>query len=525
VWRESFYFFLPIISALLITASFPKFDLGILAWFGLSPLLFALRNSSLLGAIVLGFLFGGYFVVGAFSWALSITPINLVSFFVGLIIFSFYFLIFGFLYKLFTRIIGSWIILGAPCLWVTLEYVRSNLSFLSWPWNLLGHSQYSYLPVIQISDITGVYGISFLIVMANQFLSQIPEFFSEFRAIKLGNRPHHIFQKRLTIHLLIVAVLLVFTLSYGWYKIGKPEDSRHLRVALLQANVLTKNYMPLAEQVEHLRAYEELTRVAGKEKPDLIVWPASSLPAPIKMSPFVRDTVTQIAHDTQAHLLVGGAGYEKLRPQKEREEIYANSEFLISPSGHLGEQYNKIHLIPFNEYIPLQGKIPWPKWITTLKENFVPGKEYTLFQVSGVKFATPICWENMFPDLFGRFVKDGAQFMVSVTNEGFFGKTSAPYQSLAINVFRAVENRIAVVRSATTGISAFINPNGEIVERVEDIAGRDIFVSGFRVRDIPLSNKKTFYTVYGDIFTYVVIGITVLMILASFFKQKGLCSR
>lgn len=131
----------------------------------------------------------------------------------------------------------------------------------------------------------------------------------------------------------------------------------------------------------------------------------------------------------------------------------------------------------------------------------------------------------MFPDLFGRFVKDGAQFMVSVTNEGFFGKTSAPYQSLAINVFRAVENRIAVVRSATTGISAFINPNGEIVERVEDIAGRDIFVSGFRVRDIPLSNKKTFYTVYGDIFTYVVIGITVLMILASFFKQKGLCSR
>ena len=125
----------------------------------------------------------------------------------------------------------------------------------------------------------------------------------------------------------------------------------------------------------------------------------------------------------------------------------------------------------------------------------------------------------MFPDLFRHFVMDGAQFMVSVTNEGFFGRTSAPYQTLAINVFRAVENRVAIVRAATTGVSGFINANGEIVERVRGRSGEDLFVSGVLVWDVPLSNTKTFYTVYGDIFAYTVIGIAALILLISVCAQ------
>ncbi|MBA7674590.1 Apolipoprotein N-acyltransferase [subsurface metagenome] len=217
---------------------------------------------------------------------------------------------------------------------------------------------------------------------------------------------------------------------------------------------------------------------------------------------------------------MGGAGYEKCKPRKEGYLPYSNSEFLISPSGRLEAQYNKIRLLPFNEYVPFKGKITWPKWITTVKESFLPGESYTLFQVSGAKFGTPICWENMFPDFFRRFVLDGANLMVSVTNEGFFGRTAAPHQTLAMNVFRAVENRVAVVRAAPTGISAFINPSGEIVDRVRDGNGKDLFVSGFLVRDVPLSNTKTFYTMYGDIFAYVVIGMAGLIIVASLLTQK-----
>jgi apolipoprotein N-acyltransferase len=252
--------------------------------------------------------------------------------------------------------------------------------------------------------------------------------------------------------------------------------------------------------------------------PDLIVWPASSLPAPITASRLVRYTVAKLVRETGSYLLAGGAGYEKMGPPRDGYLPYSNSEFLISPSGRLAGQYNKIRLLPFNEYIPLYGEITWPRWITTIKKSFLPGDSYTIFKVKEAKFGSPICWENFFPNLFRRFVKDGANFMVSETNEGFYGRTAAPYQTLSITVFRAVENRVAIARSATTGVSAFIDPSGKIVERIQDKDGKDLFVSGFLVRDVPLSNKKTFYTLYGDVFAYILIGLALLGVMASIVK-------
>lgn len=518
--REVILFLLPVVSALLMTASFPPFDLGILAWFGLSPLLFVLRRRGSGAAAGLAFLYGGIFGMGAFCWINCITTISFSNFLLWLIVFSLYFLLFGFLYRLISMGIGSWIIVGAPALWVVLEYTRANLFFLSWPWNLLGHSQYRYLPVIQIADIAGVYGISFLIVMVNQLLSQVPELFAGRGVASSSSTTGCTSRINWTVHILTVAVILVFTFSYGWHRLATIEDGKHLRVALVQANALTRYKMSLADQMEHLRVYERLTIEAAKRDPDLIVWPASSLPAPIRSSRLVRHTISRLAQETGSYLLVGGAGHEKLESRKEGYQTYSNSEFLISPSGRLVRQYNKIRLLPFNEYLPLQGKITWPKWISTLKENFMPGEEYTLFQVSGARFGTPICWENIFPDFFRRFIKDGGNFMVSVTNEGFFGNTAGPYQTLAINAFRAVENRVAIARSAPTGVSAFINPDGEIIEKVRDSRGKDLFVSGSLVRDVPLSDKRTIYTVYGDIFTYAVICLAALIILGSLFARK-----
>jgi apolipoprotein N-acyltransferase len=190
---------------------------------------------------------------------------------------------------------------------------------------------------------------------------------------------------------------------------------------------------------------------------------------------------------------------------------------LIAPNGRIKKQYNKIHLVPFNEYLPLQGKIKWPRWITPLELSFIRGEEYTLFEVSDAKFGTPICWEGLFPDLFRRFVKAGANFMVNVTNDGFTGRTAAPYQTLAMTVFRAVENRVVVLRASTTGVSCFIGPDGDIVERIQDNAGNDIFVSGILIRDVPLYNAKTFYTMHGDIFAYAAIGVVVLSLLFSLY--------
>jgi apolipoprotein N-acyltransferase len=153
--------------------------------------------------------------------------------------------------------------------------------------------------------------------------------------------------------------------------------------------------------------------------------------------------------------------------------------------------------------------------MTAMKDSFVPGTEYTLFQIPGGVFGTPICWENTFPDLFRRFVRDGAQFMVSVTNEGFFGSTAAPHQTLAMNVFRAVENRVAIARAATTGVSAFISPKGEVLDRIRDGNGKDVFVSGVLVGDLPLAHRKAVYTTYGDVFAHIATGVAVASVLAA----------
>lgn len=414
-----------------------------------------------------------------------------------------------------------WTLIGAPALWVTLEYIRANLFFLSWPWNLLGHSQHNYLAVIQIADTTGVYGISFILVMVNQFLSQAPDFFSDRKASLSDGTKLFRYGTNFVAQLLTVISVLIITFSYGWYRLTVSDNNRHMRIALIQANIITRENMTYLQQKLHMTRYIELTRDAARYKPNLIIWPASSLPASISAI-YIKFPILMLSREINSFILAGGSGQEKDKPKREGYAQYSNSEFLISPVGKIDAQYNKILLLPFNEYVPLQGTFKWPEWITTVKEDFIPGTEFTLFHVLGTSFGTPICWENMFPDLFRHFVDKGAQFMVSVTNEGFFGNTSSagPYQTLAMNVFRAVENRVAIARASTTGVSCFISPNGEIVDRVKDNIGNDLFVSGILIRDIPLSNKKTFYTVYGDMFAYAAIGITALMILVSAMRVK-----
>jgi apolipoprotein N-acyltransferase len=313
-----------------------------------------------------------------------------------------------------------------------------------------------------------------------------------------------------------VALLIAVVLVYGWHQLRAipAAGGERVRIALVQANVVPRSDMPSKERMAQLGAYGRLTVSAKAQNPELIVWPSSSLPAPLSFW-MVRVSVNFFAQQAGVPLLVGGAGGDKLATPEPGQRRYSNSEFLISPTGQIEAQYNKIHLTPFIEYVPLHETITWPRWITTVDKSYVRGDAYTLFQVGAARFGTPICWENAFPDVFRRFVRDGANVMVSVTNEGLFGATSAPHQTLAMNVFRAVENRVAVARAATTGVSAFIDPTGAIVARVQDGAGRDTFVSGILVSDVPLSSKKTFYTVHGDVFAQAVVGgAIVVMVLA-----------
>ena len=174
--------------------------------------------------------------------------------------------------------------------------------------------------------------------------------------------------------------------------------------------------------------------------------------------------------------------------------------------------------MPFGEYIPLEGKIEWPSFILPRGKKYyeIPGKEYTLFNLKEAKFGVVICWEHVFPDLFRTFVKNGADFMLNITNEGWFGDTAAPHQMLAISVFRAVENRCAIARAANTGISCFIDPHGRITGRVQDNQKKDTFVDGYLTQPVYLSEERTFYARRGDLFAYLCLLVSAVMIGASF---------
>jgi apolipoprotein N-acyltransferase len=193
----------------------------------------------------------------------------------------------------------------------------------------------------------------------------------------------------------------------------------------------------------------------------------------------------------------------------------------FSPEGKVLGQYLKIRLVPFGEYIPCEESIPWPDFIVQRgKRNFdIAGSEATLFQVDGIQFGTLICWEVLFPDLTRNVVKKGADFVINLTNEAWFGSIAFPYQMLSSCVFRAVENRVNLVRCANTGISCFIDPYGRITGRIEN-GGKDIFVSGILTQKILISPPGTFYTNHGDLLVYGCIALLMAIVVWIFLKRK-----
>jgi apolipoprotein N-acyltransferase len=218
--------------------------------------------------------------------------------------------------------------------------------------------------------------------------------------------------------------------------------------------------------------------------------------------------LSDLARETESFLLVGSSGFDKFNPEQRQTKRLSNSAFLFSPLGEMLGRYDKILLLPFDEYLPLRKYIKWPSWIVSDMIDSLPGKEKTIFDMGKARFGVLICWENMFPELFREMASKGVQFMVSMTNEGFTREPVGHYQMLAVNVFRAIENHVAIIRTASTGVSCIIEPNGRITDRVKDGSGRDVDTAGFLVGKIPLTTERSFYNRYGDWFMY---GISFFM--------------
>ena len=508
-WRSLIGAIAVISTAALLRLAFPAFDLQYLAWIALVPMFLLFTRCGPLGSILWSFATGYLFYCSLLWWTLvRVSGFNPYNFGLGNVVQALHFGAFGIGAYLLGKRFPGWNPLTFPSMWAVLEYARSHAGFVSFPYGVLGYTQYRVLPVAGISTIAGVYGVSFLIVSVNTVIADVLR-----NSLSLSgtedhrrNLPRGSMKMPLGIFCGIAVVFLAFV-AYGHFQATKAVPGS-LKAALIQGNLWWEEADTPERKEQVFGTYERLTRGLGTSKVDLIFWPSSSVPGHI---PFERNVVERLAGDARgagAYLLVGTAGFDKLAPAKQHSNRIANSAFLFSPGGDIVGRYDKMRLLPFDEYVPMRGSIPWPSWVVSPHlTDYVPGKEVTIFRMGKDRFGVLICWEYMFPDGFREMSAKGVDFMVAMTNEGFTASPSAHNQFYAMVVFRAIENHVGVIRTAATGISGIIDPAGRPLGVVRDPGGRDVEVAGTFIGSLPLSSQRTFYTLYGDLFVYLLCAV------------------
>ena len=526
VFRLLYVFLAPVLSGALLVLAYPRYDMAWLGWVGLVPLLIAITYKKPGYAFLMSFLCGLVFFAGVFDWIREVRGYQIIHHAVLGLYLGPMFGVFGLICSFISRRRGATLALvAAPFIWVSIEYLRSNLFFLSLPMALLAHSQSHYVHLIQFASFTGAYGIGFLMILVNATVAAIIlAFFPGKNRSKLPDLKFP--SKRAAITLTLASsILIIGALFYGQRVLSQPINGKEIKVSVLQGNIAQKLKWDRQYASYIMQTYTDLTRQASEDKPELIVWPEASTPGLVLKNRRLHKQIVTMIRESRAYFIIGSSEYPKFAKQAYKKGTYGNAALFFSPNGKYLGQYLKIHLVPFTEVLPHKEIIPWPDFIVPDKDaNFpIPGKEIKLFEMNGIKFGTLICWETLHPDLFRQFVKDGANFIVNITNEARYGETKASYQIAAMNVFRAIENRVPVVRAANTGISCFIDPYGRITGRVQN-NDRHIFVRGYLTKNILASQAKTFYTAYGDVFAYMSLIIAIFAIAYSFLprsKKKG----
>ena len=521
IFGFAFSVFATVLSAFLLVLSYPPYEFNWLAWVALVPLLLAISARGLTASFFLSFLWGIIFLGEYFSFNLATGEYKYLHHVMLGFCYPPLFGLFGLGFSLIARRLGLTTgLFLAPFLWASLEYARANLFFLAMPMGLLAHSQYTAPFVVQIASVAGSYGISFLILLVNSAVAALVLFLA--KSVRSSPSALLSLSRRGVVALVISAALLsALTLAYGWMAVSQPIAGREIKISILQGNIdQNKKWNPkYAESI--MQTYADLSSDASKAGPDLIVWPEAATPGLILKRLNLLTQMQSLIREIQTHFLVGSSEYPKFAEGPVKEPKSGNTALFFSPEGKVLGQYLKINLIPFAEYVPFEGVVPWPEFIVPEKKSsHIAGDEITLFELDGAKFGVLICWEAVYPELVRRFVKEGAEFVVNLTNEAWFGTSPAARHSMTSVVLRAVENRVFVVRCANTGVSCFVDPYGRIVDRVKDSTGNDLFVRGILTGTVIPMEAKTSYTRYGDWLVWVSMGCSVAFLIAALLRRK-----
>jgi apolipoprotein N-acyltransferase len=569
-----------LISGVALALAYPLFELHLLAWMALTPLAWMLASgaenqpgTAPRGSFLPGFAAGFAFHLVGLYWLLAI-PVTAgfkALLFVGYVLLAAYLALF----------FGAWssalawfmraagvaaaaqriaVCVFASAAWVALEWGRSWM-LGGFPWNFLGVSQYKMIPLIQIAQWTGVYGVSFLVCFVNIALAFTVRRFCA--RLSMGAKPMGpsqggagqggpTRQARATPSNILsqisweltIAMLLVMGLAMNFVRTVLKDTGairRPLSVALVQGNVPQDLKWEDAAGKQVWADYMRLTLEAGKDSPHLIVWPETATPPPdfaLRHATPTQSRYLAAYHELKtlatragAPLLVGSIDIASDSEDAKERRVY-NAAFLIEPSQSPdtpdeppAAPYRKMRLVPFGEYVPLSRWLPFMKWLTPISGGFAEGTDYVIFSLKNppTKFGVVICFEDVMADHCRQFAARGADFLLTLTNDAWFGRTAGAYQHAANSVFRAVENQRPLLRCANTGMTCVVDAHGRLVKVLKGSPEQKIFVQDIlrHTLQLPEGPQPTFYTKHGDLFAWACVVLTGLAILPGAWKRRA----
>jgi apolipoprotein N-acyltransferase len=489
------------LSGALLALSFPRYGHPACAWIALVPLLVALHGGitgvagrsgpSPRRAFLLGLTAGTIYFIGTVYWTSTVVqqfgglPLPLALF--AMLLLSLYLGLFPAIAALITsrflRRVGAAGVLLFTAPWVATEFFRGYL-FGGFPWVPLGNSQVKVLAIAQIASVLGVYGVSALVAFINSAIA--------YALLTDGRR---------RLEAVGAAALVVFGVgAWGTWRLANDSLTREgtqLRVGLVQGNIAQEDKWDRSQARRIFTTHIAMTREAVAKGAQYVIWPESSTPFMFEEDAAGGDILRALSREVNVPILFGSDQIER----GEDPRLY-NAAFLVTPGGKTAAVYRKIHLVPFGEYIPFKS---WLFFVSPLVESlaeFAPGGSIVMLPVNGHLTSTAICYEVVYPSLIREAVEAGSELLTTITNDAWYGHSSAPYQHFELASMRAIEQGRYLARAANTGISGMVDPYGRVV------AASAIFEQVTIVDEVRLLTSRTLYSVMGDVVAYVAIALT-----------------
>ncbi len=500
-----------------------------MGWIALAPLLYALsgvassesarsHSASLRQAFVFGLLTGVVFFAGTLYWITHVMVVyGGITSWVGVLINALlitYLSLFPALFALATRHVvsrgGRWALMLSPFVWVANEVGRTYV-FTGFPWVLLGYSQTTVLPVAQLASVTGVYGVSMLVaaMSAAVVIAVRPQ--AEIRARALRHEAPRFSYLNRFVPLATVFAIVLGVAMWGSRRVAAGALTREgepVKVGLLQGNVDQAIKWDPAQAAAIFSDYLRATREAIFRGASVVIWPESSIPFRFEDDPLGAEQVRSLARQARVPILFGSDQFVWRQTGTTRvvDSMY-NSAYVVRSDGSTGGVYRKMHLVPFGEYVPWQNLLFFAAPLTEQVGSFAAGQTPDLLPVDGHRVSVAICYEVVYPALVRQFVTAGSELLTTITNDAWFGPTSAPYQHFEQAAMRAIEEGRYLVRAANTGISGIVDPYGRVVART------GIYEPAVVVGDARFLRATTVYARFGDVVAYVSVALSAALLL------------